>query len=967
MRLSLRSLACSASVAALILPAAVQAQDPTASAPAADVAATTAEATAPAEEIVVTGSRIARPEYAFPNPVQSFTAESIEQSGDTNLVDFLLDSPALAGSTSNALSSGSNTDSQEVGLNLLDLRNLGTERTLVLVNGRRHVNSYPGENSVDVNTIPLDLIERVDILTGGASAIYGADAVSGVVNFVLKRDFEGVRARGQIGISQRGDAGERFGSIIAGKNFAEGRGNITLAYEYGANDRFSETQRGYTGDPAKRFELLRDPADFPDDPNVFDRRLFNNVGWADSSPEGAVDLDGDGVIDFEGNGRPYDGGTFLSGSGGRAINGSSNTPTAGYFGDFAPYLRRHNANLLAHFEFSPAFDLYTEGKYVSTKAYTEIQPSFDFGTYLTPENPYLQQRFGALAVDGAFVNRDNFDFGRTAQYSKRETIRGVLGARGKLTQGDGSGNLRYDVSLNWGQSKSHTEDRNQRLYDRYFAALDAVVDPATGQVTCRINLPGESIIDPNNYAGIAEISGVPVSGAPLTFSKGQCKPLNILGSGQSSREAIDWVFVDDVTNARNRQFVATGSVSGDLGFLFDLPGGPIGFALGGEYRRESTRSTPSINSQLGAFEGGLQVVPSGGHYDVKEAFGEINLPILSNLPFAQTLSVGGALRYSDYSTIGSTLTWKVDGTYAPVRDITFRGTYSQAVRAPNITELFSPDQGTFQFLDDPCDPTFIGEGTANRVANCQAQLVAAGLTPAQIAAFSPATDAEQSTSRPGTTGGNRNLREETAKTWTAGVVLRPSFLPGFAMSADWYDIRIRNAINTPEANDIFKNCVDAPTLDNPFCSLFTRAQGTGFINSYQVRAQNVARFTTSGLDVSLSYRFRPTESLGTFNLRLIGSYLNDLTFIPSAGAAPDQDRNEADAHAPKYQATFDFTWNKGPFTINYGLAWQDKTRRFTIEQLKANPDLSDPRYFFYKARWEHDLQLDVNVDDRFTF
>ena len=206
--------------------------------------AVAAAADANDEMLVVTGSRISRPEIEYASPVQSITAANIQASGDTNITEFLLDSPALAGSLGNQRNAGSNTFFGSVGLNLLDLRNLGTQRTLVLVNGRRHVNAYPGENSVDTNTIPVDLIDRVDILTGGVSAIYGADGVSGVVNFVMKRNFEGFSARVQSGISELGDAGNRFGSVLVGKNFADGRGNVTVSYEYSKQDRFNERARG---------------------------------------------------------------------------------------------------------------------------------------------------------------------------------------------------------------------------------------------------------------------------------------------------------------------------------------------------------------------------------------------------------------------------------------------------------------------------------------------------------------------------------------------------------------------------------------------------------------------------------------------------------------------------------------------------------------------------------------------------
>lgn len=958
-----RSLALTTSFAGfalLGLPTGATAQTGSTPAPAADVQA-------PEPDVVVTGTRIVHPELDSPNPVEVITARTIQNSGDTNLTEFLRDSPALAGSLSDERNSGSNTAFQSVGLNLLDLRNLGTQRTLVLVNGRRHVNAFPGENSVDVNTIPIDLIDRVDILTGGASAIYGADAVSGVVNFVLKRNFEGVQARVQSGISERGDAATRFGSIVAGKNFAQGRGNIALAYEYNQQDQFSQRDRDYTGNPSVRQELLRDPAQLGelDTPSVPDRKLFTNISWADSAPNGAVDVTLDGVPDFDGNGRVYDRGTLLPSSGGRAINSTSNTPTAGYFGDFAPRIERHNVNLLGSFEVSSALRFFVEAKYVKTRSFTEIQPSFDFFTYLTPDNYYLQQRFGNQAPDGALVSRDNFDFGTAKQRADRDTYRGVIGIDGKLTEGERSGNLRYELSYVYGRATSVVTDENQRVTDRYYAAIDTVVNPATGQATCRINLPGESVIDANNYAGIALVKGVAVTGAPLSFTSGQCQPLSILGSGVSSQAAIDWVYVDSVTRAHSDQQVLSGSVSGDLGFLFSLPGGPIGFAVGAEYRRESTQSTPSAFQQAGFFDGGSAILPSGGGYNVKEAFGEVNIPLLRNVRFFKELSFGGAVRYSDYSTIGSTLTWKVDGTYSPIRDITFRGTYSQAVRAPNITELFSPQQGTFAFLTDPCDPSVLAEGTTYRAANCKAALTAAGLTPAQILAFSPSTDPKQSTSQPGLTGGNPNLTEETAKTWTAGVVLRPSFLRGFSLTADWYNIKLKNAINTPDINEVFKLCVDAPSLDNAFCNSFTRNATTGFINSFVVQTLNVSQFTTSGLEITVNYAYTPSPKFGTFDFRLSGGYLEDLTLIATVGGVPEQQANVF-SYRPRYVGNLDLGFRHGPFSINYGLGWQDKTQRFTNLQLQK-ADYAPESLKYYKARWEHDIRFALDVTKEFNF
>ena len=954
----------------------------TAPAPAASSGDSAAAADPTAEQtIVVTGSRIARPEIEFANPVIFYSAQTIARRGTTDITKLLTESPALIGSLVNGANAGSNSQNYgdasgagNVGTSVLDLRYLGSQRTLVLVDGRRHVNAYSGQNSVDINTIPVDLIEGIDVLTGGVSAIYGADGVTGVVNFRLKQDFEGLLAHFQAGISERGDAGNRFGSIVAGQNFGGGRGNITVAYEYNVSDRLNQRDRAYLGDSASNLQLLRnvDNPTLPgggNNPNLPYDKIYSNVSWSDSAPNGAVDIgvfnpvsgktEFQFVPNFDGDGHPYDRGIQIPGSGGRAYNSLSNTPTAAYFGDLEPYLERHNVNLLTHYEFSPALKLFAEAKYVSINAFTKVQPSFDFFSFLAPDNYYLQQRFGAAAPNGALVSRDNFDFGVNTQTAKRETYRGVIGASGRLTQGEHSGNLKYELSYVYGRANSDVTSGNTRVTDRYYAALDAVIDPATGKPTCRINLPGQTIIDSNNYAGLLTITGQPVSGAPLSFKPGQCSPITILGYGQSSKAGHDFVFVNDVTRAYSEQQVVSGALTGDLGFLFRLPGGPVRFAAGGEYRKEKTASTPSAFAQGGFFDGGNQTLPSGGGFDVKEGYGELNVPLLSHVRFAENLSFGGAVRYSDYSTIGSTVTWKVDGTYAPVRDIAFRATLSRAVRAPNITELFSPLQGVQTFLNDPCDPTFLPEGTQYRAANCKAALAAAGLPADKIAAFSPATDPKQSTSQPGLSGGNPNLKAETAKTWTAGVVLRPRFLRGFSFTADWYDIKLTNAINTPDVNEVFKLCVDQPTLQNVFCNSFTRSPTSGFINSYRTQTLNVAAFTTSGLEIGSSYHMQMSPALGTVDFRLSGGYLNDLTFIATVGGVPEQQRNRP--YRPDYSGNLDLTWTKGPLSINYGLAWQGKTERYTQIEQKAHPNY-DPRYTMFKERWEHDIQLSFDVN-----
>lgn len=900
--------------------------------------------------IIVTGSRIARSQLNEPNPITGVNAEQIERSGDVNVVDTLVRNPALLGSVGSAGSAGSNTGVGlgYTGVNLLDLRNLGVNRTLVLVNGKRHVAGVPESAAVDISSVPQDLIERIDVLTGGASAIYGADGVSGVVNFVLKRDFEGLNLRAQTGWTTYGDGNQTLLSATAGKNFADGRGNIAVSYEYARQERVDTRDRNYLGNNSRFYGLIRNPDDIPDDPNVPDRILIGNTGWADSSMDGAVDLDLDGIPDYTGSGKVYDRGQVLSQSGGLAIGGS-NTPRAGYYGDIVPETERHVGNALFSYELSPAIRFFAEGKYAKMKAFSISQPSFDFYTVMQADNFYLNDRFGDLVQGPALLSRDNFDLGQRGEYNDRETWRVVAGFEGEI-----SDHARYEISYVYGETSANVRNSHARIADRYFAALDSI-DDGTGKPVCRIDVDGTGIIDPDNYGGPA------VSFTPGANSG--CVPLNLLGEGVASQAAIDWMTRESLSSSKVTQSVASGSVSGDFGKFFELPGGPIGFAFGAEYRRETSEATFDEYYRNGWYADSAQFANSKGDFDVSEVFGELNVPIFEGAPLAETLSFGAAIRLSDYSSIGSTTAWKVDGVYAPIPDIRFRATYSESVRAPNIGELYGAQAGGYLFIDDPCDLNNINDGTEYRIANCKTLLGGLGLTPDEIANFEPSSDAEANTSILGFSSGNPNLKAEKAKTWTAGVVLRPSFAPRLAMSFDWYNIVIDGAINTATAQDLAELCVDQPTLANQFCPNIDRNPTTGFVTGWRSFPQNVAKFETAGFDATVNYSV-PLGDLGQLDSSLVVGYLNKLNYFSSPGATVDSDLSEP--YKPQWTAAWDLAWTIGDVTASYSLTWWDKTRRYTTEQLAGNPDISDPKYFFYKARVEHDIRVSADFDDRFT-
>lgn len=348
------------------------------------------------------------------------------------------------------------------------------------------------------------------------------------------------------------------------------------------------------------------------------------------------------------------------------------------------------------------------------------------------------------------------------------------------------------------------------------------------------------------------------------------------------------------------------------------------------------------------------IFPTDGNFDVKEAFAEIRVPLLKDLPFAEVLQVSGAVRLSDYSTVGNTTTWNLGSIWSPVRDITFRSTVAQSVRAPDISELFSPDSQTFLFITDPCDITHLNEGTSFRQANCTAILQSLGINPAT---YHDPNSANVS----GNQHGNARLSEETARSYTYGTVLRPRFVPGLAISFDYYDINIKHAINTATAQEVADNCVDQPTVNNVFCDSLTRtAANNGGITAFTVQPENVASFRTRGIDFNLNYTIDPANlgiknPIGLFGVNLVGNRLDRLTTIPTPGAETLDNRTTQ--YSPKYQAQLGLSWQLGGLRANYGYNYFSPTTRYSLLTLKGEPDEASHADIFYNSRHTHDLTV----------
>ncbi|MEL6199546.1 MAG: TonB-dependent receptor, partial [Pseudomonadota bacterium] len=815
------------------------------------LAATAQEAEGDAlEEIIVTGTRIVRPEAATAVPVVAISAENLEQSGLTNVTELLTQTPALFNSEGNFDAAGSQARAGGTGVNLLDLRNLGPNRTLVLVDGRRHIAGIAGEAAVDINTIPTGLIERIDVQTGGVSSVYGADGVSGVVNFIMRRDFEGIDIRAQQGLSDFSDADSSFLSATLGKNFANGRGNFALSYELRKDARVDALARPngeFTADT-----LVRNPNDIPDDPNIPDNVFLDRIGWSDSSPGGAIVTDTSFTPSFNGNGQPYDPGVFLPQSGFLA-QGGDNTPVNSYQGDLQAGTEHHSLNLFLNYDISPSIRFFAEGKIVDSDNESVAQPSFDFFTFVSEDNPFIPQTIrdaGLADFGGVLFNRDNFDFGTRDELLERDVYRTVIGFDGEIND-----NTRFEVSYVYGRNETNYVATSQRIEDRYFAALDAVDAGAfltgtpNGVIDCRVNLDGGAIADAGN-GNYGE--------APQTFAPGECVPLNIFGEGAPSAEALSFILADTNNEYTLEQHVVNAFISGNLGSFLELPDGPLSYAVGVEFREEKSDFQPdAISTQVSTFDPNSGVLADSallgrevGSFNVLELFGEVSIPIVSDKPFMDFVELTLAGRLSDYSTIGNASAWSIGAQWSIIPDVRLRGSVSESVRAPNITELFAPRTGTFAFLTDPCSPANINQGTSFRAANCEALITGLG---ADFATFDFDSDIASSASIEGIVAGNTGLIEEVAETWTAGIVLQPRFAPDLTITIDWYDIRLSDAVRTPTLTETAEFCVDSPDLNNVFCDSVDRASGTAFVNGFVLGPQNVAFLETAGADLTANY------------------------------------------------------------------------------------------------------------------
>lgn len=716
------------------------------------------------EEIVVTGTRIQIPGLVSSSPVASTGEEQIRLQSALTVEDFSTKLPQLSGGVRQG-SQGSDA----FGAQVLELRNFGQSRSLVLIDGTRAA-PFSFRNSVDANAIPASLIKRVDVLTGGAAAVYGADAVAGVVNFVLNNDYEGMRATATSRLSVHGGA-QYGGSLMFGTALGD-RGHAVIAADYTQRDGIRAGQRDWAETP---------------------RQTIPSIG---------------GYFTDVASGRVFgftDGGQFTT-TPSATSNISSRYPL------ISP-LKRINVAALYNYEITPVVEVYGRAMYTNTRTTETGTPgatpaSVSRTVSISQSNPFLTDaiRNQLTFVNGAAqvnVSRSLAELGLVEFHTERNTLQLQTGLRGPLTDA-----TKWNIYAQYGRSTENT-----------LITGDGLVSSNSGT---------------NNFASIVDTANIFGPNPALA---------DLLGTSLNS------------FNRKRDQFVTAATISGTSEEAFSLPAGPIGFAAGVEYRRET--ATIDQDSALltgNTYRQGVQAAYAGS-FDVLELYGELLVPLLHDLPLIEKFDVGGAYRLSDYNLFGTHGTWKVEANWKVDSNIRLRGTYQRVLRTPNFGEfaggtsslafssLVTVDRLKPRYGGDPC---VLGTGDVTQCNRFGA----------------PAAGSANSTAASYLTGnyyygGNPSLKPETGYTKTIGAVITPTFLPGLNVTVDWYELDLRGAVGVIQPIAAITSCyITDPRADNPLCQLVTRNDDGSFKDAY-VNNQNLGRLLQRGFDIGASYTLRP--------------------------------------------------------------------------------------------------------------
>jgi iron complex outermembrane receptor protein len=929
-------------------------------------AAAATPASSEVSEIVVTGTRIPTPNLTSVAPVTSVTAADIKAQGISRVEDLINSLPQAFAAQ------GSNVSNASDGTATANLRGLGPNRTLVLIDGRRLMAGNPTSSiapvAADLNFIPTALVERVDVLTGGASAVYGADAVAGVVNFIMNRNFEGVRLDAQYSFYQHHQ--QNPDDVDTAVNAAKSAATVKSFFQVPGDFHGGE------GD-TESITIGVNAPDGKGNITAYATHVSINPVLGSSFDYTACSLNSD--VSFVAGGCGGSGTAFPTRFGGFIVDpaGPGNTFRARTGSDvynFAPtnYLQRpdqrYGFGSFAHYEVNPHFQAYADLMFMEDNSTAQIAPGgiFSFsgpnaGAFtVNCDNPFMSAQeatslCGAAAGTSGTVDvnvaRRNIEGGGRLTIFDHQEQRYVIGVKGDL-YGDWS----YDAFIQYGKTSVHTEQDNNFLTSRISRALIAKRN-AAGQIVC------QSVIDGTDPA---------------------CVPINYFTLGAVTPQALAYLQAPTFSGGNIIEQVANFNIVGSLpeGIKSPMANDKIGVSFGGEYRREHLDTFSDVPQASGDVNGnGAANPPVNGGYDVYELYGEARIPLVQDQPWAKDITAELAYRYSDYSNAGNTNTYKVSGDWTIIDGFRLRAGYNRAVRAPNVVELFSPQNVVLDGTIDPCAGLTVGNPL---VAKCASLF---NLTQTQVLALEP----DPANQYNGQTGGNPNLRPETADTYTVGAVWQPSFLPGSNFTIDYFDIKVSDFISNIGSNVILNGCINGTNPD--FCSLVHR-DVNGTIRSTQGfvvdTVQNQGGLHTSGVDVSAGYRTGletfGIQNMGSVSANFVGTWLDKLETtvlngtpaIDCAGlyGATCTTLGGSNGPNPKWRHKLRVTWNT-PFEMGWfgNVAFSASWRYFASVKLDAfdsQPALNNPDGQFKSdaklgARSYLDLLATFKVKDNYSF
>ena len=743
------------------------------------------------EEIVITGSRIVREGYEAPTPLSVIDTATLERAPASNIAEYVNTLPVFAGSqqpntAQNSISAGN------AGINTLNLRGIGGARTLVLLDGQRSVGSILS-GGVDINAFPQQLVSRVEVVTGGASAVYGSDAVGGVANFILDKTYTGVKGEVSGGLTSYGDDKNIKVTTAAGYDFAGGRGHMLLSGEHVYQKGIIKGANGRDWDKTLTVNMLN-PTYTATNGQPF-RLILPNGGFSNSMPGGLITAGPLKGTAFGQNGVPFNYRYSALISNPFMVGGDAQLSLIDreHIGSLAPGQKRSNLFIRADYDLTDDFNIFAQISWNGSRTFSICCPNFQPGNAgnIKADNAFIpasvRAQVVALGITQFAMGSMHQDLGSFGSNNERNVNRNVIGASGKFDAFGSSWG--WDAYFQNGYSRNSVNITNVVHNANYRQAIDAVFQPGTGKIVCRSTLTN------------------PLNG---------CVPYNIMGIGVNDAAAINYVrpAIGSYQYSHLTQNVWAVSANGEP---FDIWAGPVSVAISAEHRDEKVKNiTDSVSQSIlvtglaGWFAGNY--LPINGGFNVSEAAVETVIPLAKGAAWADTWDLSAAARFTHYSSSGNVVTWKVGTTYSPVPDIKLRVTRSRDIRAPNLQELF-----------------------------------AAG-TSSQGEVFDPFTNSNPTVR--GFASGNINLTPEKADTTGIGVVLQPSFIPGLSASVDWWNIDITDAIANVGTANVVRLCFEGNTQ---FCPNITRVNG--IITIVATSPFNFAKSLTKGLDFEGSYRF----------------------------------------------------------------------------------------------------------------